>query len=143
MEVRRFELFSDLVRAIRRKHCLSQRALAKELEVSPGYIGQWELRLSQPSPEVAVKLCEVFDIADKEYVQRLAYASRAPEWLRESIVRYCKEKDAKAQTLPACEQRLLHAFRKLSPGQQERMIAKVEGWVEATVDMGEGQGGRS
>ncbi len=133
MNVRHFEMFSELVRAIRRKHCLSQRALAKALEVSPGYIGQWELRLSQPSPEVAVKLCQAFGIDDTEYVQRLAYAGRAPEWLRESIVRYCKE--GAERSLPNGEQRLLQAFRRLDISQQSKMVEKVEGWVEATLDI--------
>ncbi|MEZ4270989.1 MAG: helix-turn-helix transcriptional regulator [Myxococcota bacterium] len=93
MEVRHYQRFSDLVRALRRQHRLSQRALAKALSVSPGYIGQWELRLSQPSPEITVKLCRTFKIVDVEYVQRLAYASRAPDWLVDSIVRY--EKNAR------------------------------------------------
>jgi len=133
MDVRHFLHFSDLVKAIRRQHRISQRALAKSLRVSPGYIGQWELRLSQPSPEVAVKLCRVFEIDDIEYVQRLAYAQRAPEWLRDSIVLY--EKDPSTpKPLSPLESRILDAVRKLDPDEVERLAERVDGWVEATLD---------
>ncbi len=131
MRVRHFQRFCDLVRAIRHEHRLSQRALAKVLQVSPGYVGQWELRLSQPSEEVAVKLCRTFAIEDAEYVQRLAYASRAPEWLKESIIQ------AKAQTesgLNIQERRLLRAVRGLPAEHLERLVDKVEGWAEAMSD---------
>ena len=62
MEVRHYHRLSDLVRALRKKHNLTQRGLAKLLRVSPGYVGQWELQLSQPSPEVAEKLCQQFAV---------------------------------------------------------------------------------
>ncbi|MEE8410420.1 MAG: helix-turn-helix domain-containing protein [Myxococcota bacterium] len=133
MDIRHFVHFSDLVRAIRQANRLSQRALAKALRVSPGYIGQWELRLSQPSPEVAVKLCRIFDIEDIEYVQRLAYAQRAPEWLRESIVMYQKDSEAPAPPSPV-ERRILEAARKLTSEQIERLAERVEGWVDAMAD---------
>ena len=55
---------------------LSQRALAKALDVSPGYVGQWELGMSQPSVEVVIRLCQKFEIGDMEFVQRLAYAQQ-------------------------------------------------------------------
>lgn len=133
MDVRHYLHFSDLVRALRRTSGMSQRALAKALRVSPGYIGQWELRLSQPSPEVAVKLCRIFDIDDIEYVQRLAYAQRAPEWLRESIVMYRKEPDAPMPLSPV-EQRIVDAVRRLTPEQAERLADRIDGWVEALVE---------
>jgi len=133
MDVRHFLHFSDLVKAIRRHNRLSQRAMAKALRVSPGYIGQWELRLSQPSPEVAVKLCRIFEIDDIEYVQRLAYAQRAPEWLRESIVLYEKDPQAPKPLTPN-ERRILEAARRLEPEEVERLADRVEGWVEATVE---------
>lgn len=132
MEVRKFFRFSDLVRALREEHRLSQRALAKVLQVSPGYVGQWELRMSQPSPEVAVKLCRTFAIEDTEYVQRLAYASRAPEWLKESIIQAHRENGAAA--LSVTEKRLLRAARRLDQETMERLADKVEGWVEAMAD---------
>ena len=142
VDVRRYQRFSELVRAIRRAHGLSQRALAKALRVSPGYVGQWELRLSQPSPEVAVKLCRVFNIDDLEYVQRLAYAQRAPEWLRESIIMYRRD-PAQPEPLSPCEERVIQALRRLPEERVERLTERVEGWVEAIVAEGEtGQSGR-
>jgi transcriptional regulator with XRE-family HTH domain len=122
MKARNYLNFSDLVRAIRRQYGLSQRALAKMLQVSPGYIGQWELRLSQPSADVAFKLCRVFGIEDVEYVQRLAYAQRAPGWLRESIIMY-RSDPARPESLSPIEQRVVDALRMLP--------VRVEGWVEA------------
>lgn len=140
MDPRSYLRFSDLVKAIRRKHRLSQRAMAKVLHVSPGYIGQWELRLSQPSAEVAAKLCQTFMIDDIEYVQRLAYAQRAPEWLRESIISYQRDENGEetlteyetyTTRLSGPEQRIINALRKLSDDQLERLVHRVEGWVEA------------
>ncbi len=132
MEVRQYLLFSDLIRALRRKNRLSQRALATALHVSPGYVGQWELRLSQPSPEVTVKLCQTFQIDDIEYVQRLAYAGRAPEWLRESIIRYQSDPEVVASS-PA-EQRISAAIQRLPAEQRDRLADRVEGWVDAMVE---------
>ncbi|HSI05622.1 MAG TPA: helix-turn-helix transcriptional regulator, partial [Myxococcota bacterium] len=138
MDPRTYQRFSDLVKAIRRKHRMSQRAMAKALHVSPGYIGQWELRLSQPSAEVATKLCQIFAIADIEYVQRLAYAQRAPEWLRESIISYHRNEVGEVETaeyemyttrLSAAEHRIVNALRRLSDDQLERLSQRIEGWV--------------
>jgi transcriptional regulator with XRE-family HTH domain len=130
MDVRSFQHFSDLVKALRRRHKMSQRALARALRVSPGYIGQWELRLSQPSTDVTVKLCRVFEIEDIEYVQRLAFAQRAPQWLRESII--CFRRDGELpQPLSPLEQRVVTAIRKLSDAQAERLAERVVGWVDA------------
>jgi transcriptional regulator with XRE-family HTH domain len=143
MDPRTYQRFSDLVKAIRRKHRMSQRAMAKALHVSPGYIGQWELRLSQPSAEVAAKLCQIFSIEDIEYVQRLAYAQRAPEWLRESIISYHRLEDGHIETqtyetyttrLSEPEQRVINALRRLSDEQLERIAHRIEGWVDALAD---------
>ena len=143
MDPRTYQRFSDLVKAIRRKHRMSQRAMARALHVSPGYIGQWELRLSQPSAEVAAKLCQIFAIDDIEYVQRLAYAQRAPEWLRESIISYHRLEDGEvvAQSfetyttrLSAPEQRIINVLRRLSDEQLERITSRIEGWVDAIAD---------
>ncbi len=130
MDVRDYSCFSDLIKAIRREHHLSQRALAKTLQVSPGYVGQWELQLTQPSPAVTVKLCRAFTIDDIEYVQRLAYASRAPEWLRESIIRY--ERDpTQSPPLSLVERQILDTMRRLPEAQRERIAERIVGWVDA------------
>jgi transcriptional regulator with XRE-family HTH domain len=132
VEVRHYRWFSELVKALRRKHKLSQRDLASELRISPGYVGQWELRMSQPSPEVVIRLCRTFNIEDLEYVQRLAFASRAPDWLRESILSYEKSPNTPAALNPL-EKRILDAVRRLAPRELERVTERVEGWVEAIL----------
>jgi transcriptional regulator with XRE-family HTH domain len=139
MDVRHFQHFSELVKALRRRHKLSQRALAKALRVSPGYIGQWELRLSQPSADVTMKLCRVFEIDDIEYVQRLAFAQRAPQWLRESIICYRTDGEQPRPLAPV-ERRVIDAMRRLSDEQAERLAERVEGWVEAMSEDGSQQG---
>lgn len=133
MQVRHYASFAELVKGLRREHRLSQRALAKTLRVSPGYVGQWELKLSQPSAEVALKLCHCFAIEDVEYVQRLAFASRAPEWLRDSILRYQAEPTRDAPLSPM-ERRLIALVRRLPREKVEKLVSKVEGWVEAMLD---------
>jgi transcriptional regulator with XRE-family HTH domain len=136
MDVRLFEHFADLIRALRREHRMSQRELARALSVSPGYIGQWELHLSQPSPEVTLEICRIFAIDDVEYVQRLAFAQRAPHWLRESIIRYRRE-PGEPVALTAVEARVLAALRQLSPQEAERLVERIEGWVEAVASHSE------
>ena len=134
MEVRHFESFSDVVKDIRHRNRMSQRALARELNVSAGYVGQWELGLSQPSGGVLNKLCERFDIQDLEYLQRLVYAQRAPDWLKESIVRYQPSPEAQL-TLSPTERRILVACRRLEPDQLDRLADRVEVWTEALSEV--------
>lgn len=133
MKVRHYGSFSELVKAIRQENRMSQRALAKALRVSPGYVGQWELRLSQPSAEVTVKLCRTFSIDDIEYVQRLAYAGRAPEWLRDSIIHYVRDPSAVPAVSPV-ERRILDAARRLPESHRVRLAERVEGWVEGLLE---------
>ena len=133
MEIQDCHSFAELIKAIRLHFQLSQRALAKVLEVSPGYVGQWELGMSQPSVEVIIRLCQEFEIGDMEFVQRLAFAQRAPQWLRESIINYRSDRDG-GVVLSSAEKKILKSLRRLSPKQMERLAERVQGWVEAVVD---------
>ena len=133
MEIRHFQSFSEWIKAIRLESALSQRGLAKVVEVSPGYVGQWELGMSQPSVEVVLRLCAKFGVEDIEYAQRLAYAERAPEWLRESIIHYQREY-GEALTLSMDERRALEAMRRLRGEDAARLVERMEGWVDAVVD---------
>ena len=134
MEIREFQSFAELIKALRFQFQLSQRALAKALEVSPGYVGQWELQMSQPSVEVMVRLCQKFDIDDIEFVQRLAYAQRAPEWLRESIIHYRRDR-GEGEALSPTERRVVKAMRKLERDDTARLTERIEGWVDALTDL--------
>ena len=133
MEIRDCQSFAELIKVVRLHFQLSQRALAKALEVSPGYVGQWELGMSQPSVEVVIRLCQKFEISDMEFVQRLAYAQRAPEWLRESIIRYRRDGTG-GTVLNGSEKKILKSLRKLSPKQLERLTDRITGWVDAVSD---------
>jgi transcriptional regulator with XRE-family HTH domain len=130
MEIREFQSFAELIKALRFHFQLSQRALAKALEVSPGYVGQWELQMSQPSVEVMVRLCQKFNIDDIEFVQRLVYAQRAPEWLRESIIHY-RGGTGEGESLSSTERRVVKAMRKLERDDTVRLTERIEGWVDA------------
>ena len=130
MDVRLFHSFPDLVKSLRERSRLSQRDFAKSLKVSSGYVGQWEMGISQPAEEMIEKLCVEFEITDVEYVKRLAFAQRSPKWLRESIVHYRREGDG-PQMLSAVERRMLECVRRLDPKEQERLVDRVAGWVDA------------
>ena len=134
VEVRRFRCFSELVRALRQRHSLSQRAMARALQISSGYVGQWELSISQPSPEMAAKLCRVFGIEDAEYVQRLAYAQRAPAWLRESIIDHDSMSRARGGTLPPAVQRIVDLLLDAPEDKLNRLAERVAGWLEGMAD---------
>ena len=51
MDVRLFHAFSDLVKSLREQSRLSQRDFAKKLKISSGYVGQWEMGISQPEAD--------------------------------------------------------------------------------------------
>lgn len=129
MDVRHYERFSDVIRAVRKENGLSQREMARALSVSAGYVGQWELGLSKPSADVVRRICKTFSLNEVEYVLRLAFAESAPDFLRESIVRYPTAND----TQNPVEQKMLAQLRRLGPQQQEQLLAKIEGWVEAVL----------
>ena len=130
MDVRLFHTFPDFVKSLREQSRLSQRDFAKKLKVSSGYVGQWEMGISQPADEMLEKLCAEFKIEDVDYVKRLAFAQRSPAWLRESIVHYRREGEG-PQILSDVERRILESVRLLDPKDQERLVERVAGWVDA------------
>ena len=130
MDVRLFNTFPDFVKSLREKSRLSQRDFAKKLRVSSGYVGQWEMGISQPADEMLEKLCVEFKIEDVDYVKRLAFAQRSPAWLRESIVHYRREGEG-PQILSDVERRILESVRLLELKDQERLAERVAGWVDA------------
>ena len=130
MDVRLFHAFPDFVKSLREQSRLSQRDFAKKLKVSSGYVGQWEMGVSQPADEMLEKLCAEFKIKDVEYVKRLAFAQRSPAWVRESIVHYRREGDG-PQVLSDVERRILESVRRLESKDQERLVDRVAGWVDA------------
>ena len=65
-----------------------------------------------------------------EYVKRLAFAQRAPAWLRESIVHYRREGDG-PQILSDAERRILESVRRLDAKEQDRLVDRISGWVDA------------
>ena len=127
MDVKQFERFADVIKAVRRERRLSQREMARELKVSAGYVGQWELGLSKPSADVVRRICKTFGISEEEYVLRLAFAESAPEFLRDSIVHY---QTAHAETLTPVEQQVLAQLRRLPPADQPMLVDKASGWVD-------------
>ena len=79
MDVKQYERFSDVIRAVRKEKRMSQREMARALSVSAGYVGQWELGLSKPSADVVRRICKTFELSEVEYVLRLAFAESAPD----------------------------------------------------------------
>jgi len=130
MDVRLFHAFPDFVKVLREESRLSQRNFAKRLKVSSGYVGQWEMGVSQPADEMIEKLCSEFKIEDVDYIKRLAFAQRSPGWLRESIVHYRREGDG-PQMLTDVERRVLESVRRLDGKEQERLADRIVGWVDA------------
>ena len=128
MDIKQYERFADVIRAVRRDRKLSQREMAKELKVSAGYVGQWELGLSKPSADVVRRICRTFHLNEEEYVLRLAFAESAPEFLRESIVHY--QTDAGPASLTPPEQTLLSELRRLPAADHVLLVDKVRGWVD-------------
>ena len=60
---------SDLIRAQRRVHGLSQRALAKRLSVSAGLVGQWETGETKPTLERVIDVCALFGISAQTFFE--------------------------------------------------------------------------
>ncbi len=135
MDIKQYERFADVIRAVRRDRKLSQREMARELKVSAGYVGQWELGLSKPSADVVRRICRTFMISEEEYVLRLAFAESAPEFLRESIVHY--QNDAPLPSLSPPEQSVLRDLRRLPPADHPLLAEKVRGWVDQMLASGQ------
>ena len=133
MDVRLFHTFSGFVKGIREQSTLSQRNFAKRLGVSSGYVGQWEMGISQPADEMIEKICAEFGIEDVEYIKRLAFAQRSPKWLQESIVHYRRTGEG-PQTLKDVERKVLEQVRRLSEKEQQRLADRIVGWVEALTN---------
>ena len=86
----------------------------------------------RPSADVVRRICKTFELNEVEYVLRLAFAESAPDFLRESIVRFPQQNGAPDTQTPV-EQKVLSQVRRLGPSQQEQLLAKIEGWVEAVL----------
>lgn len=56
-------MFGDVLKKIREKNNLSQRALAEKINVSQQTVGSWETNRTSPSPEMIKKIAELFDIS--------------------------------------------------------------------------------
>lgn len=130
MDVKQYERFADVIKAVRKERRLSQREMARELKVSAGYVGQWELGLSKPSAEVVRRICKTFVISEEEYVLRLAFAESAPEFLRDSIVHY---QGVGADTLTPHEQQVLSQLRRLPPADHALFVDKAQQWVDQVL----------
>ena len=123
---------STLIKAIRSKQKISQREMAERLGVSSGYVGQWELGLSQPSPDLTTRLCRTFLLEDEEYVHRLVFAAKAPVWLRDSILSSSHRGQDKGER-GRLEQRVLSALRHLPLKQLAFLAERIDGWVDGVV----------
>lgn len=58
----------DVIRTERRKLGLSQRALARELRLSPGAVGQWENGSTKPSLANFIDACNLFGISVRGFI---------------------------------------------------------------------------
>lgn len=56
-------MFGDVLKKIREKNNLSQRALAEKINVSQQTVGSWETNRTSPSPEMIKKIAELFNIS--------------------------------------------------------------------------------
>lgn len=126
VDVKQYERFSDVIRAVRKDRKLSQREMARALSVSAGYVGRSQLGLSRYSADVVKRICKTFDLSEVEYVLRLAFAESAPDFLRESIVHY-------PDTQTPVEQKLLAQARRLPAGHHDLLVSKVQEWVDAML----------
>lgn len=122
--------FSEVIRAIRKQQDLTQRALAKMLDVSPGYVGQWECGLSKPSSEIISRLCQMFNLGCEDHIQRLAYAENAPAYIKQSILMQQEiTSPGLERPLSAGEARIIALVRKLPSDQLPLVTQKLEAWV--------------
>ena len=54
---------SENIRALRRRHGLTQEQLAEALGMTPGAVYKWEAGLSQPELAVIVELADLFQVS--------------------------------------------------------------------------------
>ena len=122
--------FGEVIKAIRKQQSLTQRALAKMLDVSPGYVGQWECGLSKPSSEIISRICELFRLECEEHIQRLAFAETAPAYIKQSLFMHQEvTRQGPDSHLSAVEACIIALVRQLPPDQLPLVIQKLEAWV--------------
>lgn len=56
-------MFGDILKKIRKKNNLSQKALSEKINVSQQTVGSWETNRTSPSPEMIKTIAELFDIS--------------------------------------------------------------------------------
>jgi transcriptional regulator with XRE-family HTH domain len=127
--------FCEAIKTLRTQRNITQRALAKMLDVSPGYVGQWEAGLSKPSADVIRKICSVFEVEDVDHLLKLAFAETAPSYVRQSILTVSATNQAlpppSRGSLSYDEANAVALMRRLSADQVKLVIRKLEEWVRA------------
>jgi len=105
--------FGNRIREARERLNMSQYDLAKELDLTPGAIGQWELGLAGPSRSVLAQLPGVLGVSF--------------EWLIWGKV--AKGEDLKAHTKPEVE--VLQTMKNLSTDEQNMLASMVNGMASS------------
>ena len=62
-------MFSDVIKSLRTQKGLSQTQLAREIGVSPGNIGDWEIGRSKPGYAALAALSRFFEVPADELLE--------------------------------------------------------------------------
>ncbi len=138
MDLATFSRFGDFIKALRESEELSQRAMAKALEVSPGYVGQWEAGVSKPSEAVVRRICLKFRVADEATLQRLAFAETAPAHIKEALLPKCQKEAAVKPTLSEAEALLIERLHRLPPDLRCAVTRKLNSMLKSQIEQLEG-----
>ncbi len=134
MELTTFSRFGDFIKALREAQELSQRAMAKVLEVSPGYVGQWEAGVSKPSEAVVRRICLKFRVADEAALQRLAFAETAPEHIKAALLPTCQKESARQPLLSEAEALLIERLHLLPPDLRCAVTRKLNSILKSQLE---------
>ena len=114
--------FKDRVRQLRKEHGLTQKELGEKTGLATVTIQQYELGNRKPNFTALLKLAEVFHLKD---ITELYDATTNVIDLHGNLVSYDKSPTAEA----GLDQHLMKRLRKLTPEEQEKVDAFVQGLI--------------
>lgn len=101
-------MFYERLRALRKDKKLTQIQLAEMLSVSNGTVAMWETNKRTPDSETLAKIAAFFDVS-VDYLLGLTDTKKQPA------------------TKDELQNEIMERFAKLSPPQQEKAIAFIQG----------------
>lgn len=79
-------MFGDVLKDLRKKKGVTQIQLAKNLEISNGTIGNWEINARQPDHDMLVKIADYFSVSVDYLLGRETTEAATPPTKKNTVI---------------------------------------------------------